>query len=326
MTPILKALMIFIKYEVCSTIRLKEIDNIFSEAGFQRIDDSDSKPTTRSGLVSEYYGQMNWEERATIDKFYQVIRNILKLPSWQLKEEYKKYIATNCQELGIEINDREDFYLSTDPFVRQFPVGLPFGKIKPNFSIKAEKSSQNLQFEWQDGLGILKCNIYPNFSFQKLSNMLGCTPETDGALRSALLKMNQTECERKFFLKYAKDFEMANKDIPVLIPQAWIQWHSIAKKSLNSGNILNADDINRIDFVAFWNNKRFAIQIDDISHYGVQKGSNWLASEESYLKTLKEERNLTKEDWNVFRLSNFEIKNDELLVEALNDVKLFLNF
>lgn len=323
MNPILKALTIYVQ-EVCSGIKLQYIQEIFLDAGFKRI--NDSPPSTRRDLVEEYYSNVNWEEKATIHKFYKAIRNILKLAPWQLDEESKKQLVTTCQELSIDIECSQDFYLSIDPFVHQFPAGLPFGKIKPNLGVKAEKGSQNLQFEWQDCLGILKNNVYPNFTYQKLSDMFCCTPETDLTLKRALTDMNQTKCEKDFFLKYAKEFAMANKDIPVLIPQAWIQWHSLVKKNLNSGNILQADDIYRIDFVAFWNNRRFAIQIDDISHYGVQKHNDWLADEESYFKTLKENRYLRKEGWEVLRLSNFEIRNNELLVEALSHVKQFLGF
>lgn len=64
---------------------------------------------------------------------------------------------------------------------------------------------------------------------------------------------------------------MADTNVPVLIPQAWIQWHSLTKKYLSSNTSLHPEDIYRVDFVAFWNNKRFAIQVDDISHYAVKR-------------------------------------------------------
>jgi hypothetical protein len=41
-----------------------------------------------------------------------------------------------------------------------------------------------------------------------------------------------------------------------------------------------------VDFVAFWNNRRYAILIDDISHYGVKMAGRWDASEQEYSKRL----------------------------------------
>jgi hypothetical protein len=120
---------------------------------------------------------------------------------------------------------------------------------------------------------------------------------------------------------------MATQDIPVLIPQAWIQWHSLIKSKLSLGASLHADDINRVDFVAFWDNERYAIQIDDISHYGVRnKNGIWLADEKSYYKTLKNDRMLINEGWKVLKISNWEIRNPELLENALQDVRSFFGF
>lgn len=103
---------------------------------------------------------------------------------------------------------------------------------------------------------------------------------------------------------------MANENIPVLIPQAWIQWHSQSKKYLSPTSSLNIKDIYRVDFVAFQKNKRFAIFIDDISHYATRKHDQetWLASEEEYYKNIQQDRRLIKEGWFVIRFSNWEIK------------------
>ena len=138
--------------------------------------------------------------------------------------------------------------------------------------------------------------------------------------------MNQTPCEDKLFIAYAKKFDMANANIPVLIPQAWIQWHSILKRYLNSSNALEAKDIYRVDFVAFWNNQRFAIQVDDISHYASKKNDVWLADEASYLKTLRDERDLRHERWQVFRVSNYEIKDDELVGAGSKRLEILYRF
>lgn len=323
MNRILKALQIEVKEFCHNNLHRDYIKESFSEAGFKNIDDYER--FTKRGLVEEYYSSVNWHNKDTINKFYQAIRNILIKTPW-LSEASRKYLINTCQELGFNIEDFNSFYLNSDFFAYQFPSGLPFGKIKPNFAVKAEKGSQSLKFEWQHGIGILTNSIYPNLTFQKLTEIFKCTPETDIALRRALKHMNQTECEDIFFINYARKFNMASQNIPVLIPQAWIQWHSLIKKQLYSGATLHANDIYRVDFVAFWDNKRYAIQIDDINHYAIKKNNLWIADENSYSKTLKNDRILVNEGWKLFKVSNWEIKNIELLEDSLNDLKNFLDF
>src|SRR5258707_14585196 len=138
--------------------------------------------------------------------------------------------------------------------------------------------------------------------------------------------MNQTEAEKEFFIEYARSFEMALNDVPVLVPQAWIQWHSMTKANLRAEGSTIADELYRIDFVAFWKNRRYAVLIDDISHYGKSNERGWYADEESYAKRLKEDRKLRKEQWQVFRISNWEIRNRDTLPEILNDLRELMSF
>ncbi|WP_202806334.1 DUF559 domain-containing protein [Planktothrix agardhii] len=107
---------------------------------------------------------------------------------------------------------------------------------------------------------------------------------------------------------------MRKNDAPILIPQAWIQWHSSSKDKLKPTHSLK-DDIYRIDFVAFWNNKRFAILIDGESHY---------SNQESYSKTLKEDRDLRQKGWEIFRISNWDV--DNRVNDILEELKEFIGF
>ncbi|WP_242578256.1 hypothetical protein [Chroococcus sp. FPU101] len=138
--------------------------------------------------------------------------------------------------------------------------------------------------------------------------------------------MNQTELEKKFFIEYAKKLKMAKTNIPVLIPQAWIQWHSQSKKNLRAISSTHSDEIYRVDFVAFWNNKRYVILVDDISHYAIKQDSRWKADEETYAKRLKEDRKLRKENWQVFRVSNWELGDEDKIQKILEDLKDFIGF
>jgi very-short-patch-repair endonuclease len=80
---------------------------------------------------------------------------------------------------------------------------------------------------------------------------------------------------------------------------------------------LSPSDIHRVDFVAFWNNKRFVICIDDSNHY---------ATEEKYSNTLNETRMLMSEGWSVIRISNCEIENDTRLTQIIDSLPGIMNF
>lgn len=219
----------------------------------------------------------------------------------------------------------EELPTGTDPFRFQFPAGLPFGISKPDFAIVAEKGFQNLRFELKQDMFLLRKDVYPNLNYRKLMELCGVDNQSDTAFRRQLDQMC-TSKERDFFRAYGQTFNMADADIPVLIPQAWVQWHSLLKRDLRAQNSSHADELYRIDFVAFWSDRRYAIMIDDISHYAKKPQNVWHADEESYSKRLKEDRKLQKEQWKVFRLSNWEIKNKDLLPEILNDLKEFIGF
>jgi hypothetical protein len=329
MNPLLNALKIEIR-EFCSDhLALRQIDQIFSNAGFKKDESTSYSSNTRRSLVEEYYEALNWEQIDTIYKFIKVIETILQLHL--LTNEVKDRLRSACRNCGFEVESEgskvfyEGIPSATDLFMYQFPAGLPFGRVKPGFAVKAEKGSQTLKFEWQHGIGIIKNSVYPKFDYQKLANAFGCDT-TNVTLKQALRDMNQTAYEKEFFLTYARKFDMANKSVPVLIRQAWIQWHSFPKKNLPSNASLNVDDMYRVDFVAFWNNKRFLIFVDDISHYALKQGKNWLANEESYSKRLQEDRKLRKEGWQVFRISNWELKNKDSLEDMLIDLQYFIGF
>lgn len=319
-TALLKALKIEFK-EFCTSLPLAQIKSIFSSAGFT-LEDESSSDGTRRGLVDTFYRSTDWNDEKSIEKFLKTIEYTLQLH--YLKDEAKNDIRNLCRQCGFEIEDNKiihKYKISTSNlFTYQFPAGLPFGKEKPNFSITASKGGQDLKYELQEGHGLLTGTVYPGFSFKMLEALYGLTPSTNKVLKQALIGMNQSEYEKKFFIEYAKKFDMANKDIPVLIPQAWIQWHSQSKKNLRSVSSTHADEIYRVDFVAFWNNKRYVILVDDINHYAIKNGSRWDAHEESYSKRLKEDRKLRKEDWQVFRVSNWELRDDEKVQVVLEDL------
>ena len=300
---LLKALKIQFKYFCVDYLSLNQIKGIFSSFGFTVNHESTVSTGTRRGLVDELYDSVDWSKVDTVQNFFKLLEYVLQLHD--LSDELKSLISSFCEELGFVVEDNKITYIGSffgeDLFAYQFPAGMPFGILKPDFSITAEKERQTLKYELQDGLGLLKEKVYPNLSFRMLEAFYDLDHSTNLVLKNALVEMNQTEYEKTFFLEYVRRVGMANKDVPVLIPQAWIQWHSQPKRNLRSIGGTHGDELYRVDFVAFWNSKRYVILVDDISHYAVKQQSIWRAHEQSYSKRLKEDRNLRIKNWQVFR-------------------------
>lgn len=317
--------------EFCVGLVLRQIDDIFQMAEIQpgTIPLNRNINGARRTRVEEYYASIDWTNLEDVQKFLKVLG--LVISQTYISEDQKGFIRELCTTEGLVIEGHQvrlseaASQVSDDLFVKQFPVGLPFGILKPDFSITAKRGGQSLSFEWKSGIGIIWRDVYPNFDFRAFEEPVGITASTDRALKEALVAMNQTECEREFFVTYAKDFGMAYNHIPILIPQAWIQWHSLPKKVLREGGRSLADELYRIDFVAFWENQRYAILIDDISHYAVKGERGWLADEKTYSKRLEEDRKLQIEGWRIFRVSNWEIRQNRL-EKILGDLQLFIGF
>jgi len=212
-------------------------------------------------------------------------------------------------------------------FDYQFPAGLPFGWVKkPSLSLIPEQGSQKPYFINDANIAVIRDNAYPNLTYQKLNQFLQNTPiMKKGELLLVLRSVIQTDHEKKFFEEYLTRYDMTLSEVPVLVPQAWIQWHSLDKPNLRSQSSQYVDDLQRVDFVAFWQNERFAILVDDISHYAQKTDKGWWANEEQYSKRLKEDRKLRKEGWNVFRISNWEMRNNKAH-EILEDLREFMGF
>lgn len=317
--------------EFCTIyLSLKNINAIFQMAEIQPGESKTFVSGERRSRVEDYYASIDWSNFADTQKFLKVIELILSQA--YISDEAKDGIRSMCAQENLIVKGYQVEFpklaSSDEPddlFVYQFPAGLPFGVKKPSFSVTAREKKQSLKFELEAGIGIIWQDVYPNFDFLTFQDACGITPETNLALKKSLASMNQTDCEKTFFLTYANDFKMADKRIPMLIPQAWIQWHSLPKKVLESSGNHLAKEPFRIDFVAFWNNQRYAIFIDDIGHYAVKYDNKYIADEEKYTQHLEEDRKLQIEGWKIFRISNWEIKQGKTKDITL-DLQRFIGF
>ena len=67
------------------------------------------------------------------------------------------------------------------------------------------------------------------------------------------------------------------------------------------------------------------MSVDDISHYAIKRGNQWIADEETYSKRLEEDRKLQAEGWNIFRVSNWDVKQNRVS-EIVLDLQKFIGF
>lgn len=318
--------------EFCVGLVLREIDDIFQMAGLKPgiIPPERNINGERRRRVEEYYASIDWTSRQDAKRFLTTIG--LVLSQSYISQEGKDFLSELCRKEGWVINGYQVQFPDEasqsvgDLFSLQFPAGLPFGIPKPDFAVTSNSGGQSLKFELKSGIGIIWKDVYPDYDFQKFQTACGITPETNLALKKALLAMNQTESEKAFFQMYAKTFGMAENKIPVLIPQAWIQWHSLPKQALAAKKSHQADEVYRLDFVAFWQNQRFAILIDDIGHFAIKRNGLWMADESSYSSRLDEDRKLRVEGWHVYRVSNWEMRDPQKINEILLNLQKVICF
>lgn len=289
-------------------------------------DDIDTYTTLRREIVAQNHLlpllPSFVQDHRTLNEFWGFIKN--QFASYQ---ERREYLRTQFDPI-FRVLEKES--LSThepnDLFKQQFPAGLPFGLKKPSVAILPSKRNQTIRFEEEPGIGVLREKVYPSLTHNKAQTLIAHQSVAQPTLGTSLLQLIQTASEQAFFLHYANMFNMLNENVPLLIPQAWIQWHSKTKQDLRSQSSGYADDLYRVDFVVFWKQKRFALLLDDIGHYARKISSDWIANEERYSQRLKEDRKLRKEGWDVFRISNWEMRDDTLINDILNDLREFIDF
>ncbi len=267
--------------------------------------------------IKQYLPQIIQDCRKTLD-FWDFIKNKFRTYSERRNFLNQQFALTYR---FLESNNSSTVQID-DLFFRQFPIGMPFGLTKPSLSIQPDRGTQYLYFEETSDIGVMRNNVYPNLSAKQFLENLGNTPiflSYENPYQT-LVNICQTPAEKTFLLFYINRYLRCNENLPILIPQAWIQWHSKTKQELRSHNSLYTDDLYRVDFVAFWNSKRYAILIDDIGHYAKKNYSYWNADEEKYSMRLKEDRKLRKEGWEVFRIGNWEIRDERHISEIVNDL------
>lgn len=246
-------------------------------------------------------------------------------------------------------------------FDTQFKFGLPISLQKPLGTVEHTETGQDFKFEENDNVGILRGDIYPNFCaydahvWIRPNSRLNSYAQPNLVIHegesqwthktwTVLYNLCQTSSEKTFFEAYIRKYILPYKSpnqkktgytfsfnrlrdkVPMLIPQAWINWSSDNKEALNRMGYKGSNLPYRLDFIAFWNYRNFVVMIDGIEHYAQKVGNRWDAKEEKYAARLKEDRLLRMQGWNVFRIGNWETKDADKLDQVLNELRKFIGF
>ena len=234
-----------------------------------------------------------------------------------------------------------------DIWARQYPYGgFCFGPDKPKLDLVQEKGKQVVRFSGSAINGEIRKCLYPEFSIDQWSKYVYDEMDKDWIRRLGIIEeypdrrysspeviqklIDERSPGEKDFIEsffYRCYFEEDFREdgswkgpnwIPTPIPQVWIQWHSDTVDELRKWGSPYSSQPQRIDFAMFWGNQRFAILIDGIQHYATKHGSKWIASEEEYAKRLVEDRFLRSNDWEVFRISNWELRDWKNDIQRIN--------
>lgn len=245
---------------------------------------------------------------------------------------------------------------------RRFPFGLPVSRTKPDAEIKLTTTSQLARYQETSSVGVLGSEIEgdlcvaafrewanPEFRLMDYTKPERTYQRDEVLITDRSLTMAHNLCQspveqsfleeyfRKFVLafaipdnsgtKYVLNFNDMRGKVPALVPQTWIRWHSLSKASLSRMNYSDPDGPYRLDFAIFWRGRCFVVEIDGIEHYAdKQSDGRWIASETKYAARLREDRLLRTLGWQVFRVGNWEVRNELDRSGILEELRHFVGF
>lgn len=319
------------------------------------------------GWYHEYCGQTHYSEfntdRGRLD-FADAINESLALygAGYQvIVDEKTSYVRA----LGISRRLREGPQASfgIPRFDDLYPNGLPVSlRVKPSAKTVRGEHGVKLEYLENEHVGVLRGDLLPNFSFDKLVQWLdpairlnhystpsvafrgeGIDRECNFSQFSMLYNLCQTDCERllmkRYIEKYVITYSRQMKDgtwrlkwadvdgkVPGLVPQVWIDWTSETRPGDRFPLYSEDNGPSRVDFVVVWNSQMTIIQVDDIGHYAIKHGDEWRADEVKYASQLLQDRKLQIEGWRILRVGNWEIRDSSRIDIVLEQMRQLVGF
>jgi very-short-patch-repair endonuclease len=301
--------------EFCvSRLILRQIDDIFSLSGAQRITTTSDRPISgeRRMRVEEYYASLDWTNGKDAQTFLSVIS--LGLAQSYISEEDKTFLRELCIREGFVI-DGYKIYLSgkgVESKVKNliFAADGPKPEIVLSDSVSNDiEIVKNAEFCLVYNKPILEHDLlwkelidwYCDMSRQTQLDRL----QQEKNLYSRLRKSLTNEPERFFFRTYFEIFrEPLGDRLPALIPQVYLHYDPYTISQLVEGKRLVRQ---RMDFLFLFSNRtRVVIEIDGKQHYA--EGD--IASPKLYAEMVAEDRRLKLAGYEVYRFGGHEFQID----------------
>ena len=314
MSPNLKILKIEFREFCVEHLVLRQIDDVFTSADFQRTISSTMYSGERRTRVEEYYASADWSNMKTIRCFITVLENVLLLSF--IPAEAKEQLRSHCREAGFEVDsDGYEIHLTTKGVGRQLK-NLIFAADGPKPEIVLSDSVSNdievvnnaeycLVYDkpllkhgllwkdlvewWKEEFGVTLSDIEANRKlYRRLEKSLSSPPE-------------RTVWKNYFDLFYSK----LGERLPALIPQVYLHYDPYTIKQLQGEKRLLRQ---RMDFLLLLSERvRIVIEVDGKQHYA--EGD--MASPRLYAEMVAEDRNLQLAGYEVYRIGGYELMGDE---------------
>jgi very-short-patch-repair endonuclease len=319
MESFLKTLKIELRELCVSYLVLRQIDDVFSNAGLKpsAIASHLQVSGQRRTLVEEYYASINWENFADIEKFLKVLELLLILP--YLPDDSKNYLRELCRASGFEIDQNgHTIRLSSKSFSWKFK-NLIFAANGPKPEIVISDSVSN---DIQIVRNAEYCLVYDRpisqegllwldlLSWWKELTKDKSTSEVEIANRlyKRLARSLQSYPERLLYRTYYGYFsqKLAEK-LPALIPQVYLHYdpYTLKQRHLSGEKILLRQ---RMDFLLLLSeHERIVIEVDGKQHYAIGETAN----PQLYAEMLSEDRRLRLAGYEVYRFGGYELQEQK---------------
>ncbi len=214
-------------------------------------------------------------------------------------------------ENGLEISCKGNYILNFERIEQEISWKDLIYRTKPCWM--AFLSEESVLKDFKKGWGRFK---------KELSLLAGCEAE------KKLLHDYFDICEKCFPDDGQPRSPMETLRHPALIPQAWLNWIHYTPQNKNRLKKLKQEPF-RVDFVLFYSGRKIVMEIDRVFQFngnnnGGKKGETYLSEShfERYAESLKKDRWLRRQGWEVWRFSESEIrKKDFGLWGALQEME-----
>jgi very-short-patch-repair endonuclease len=304
--------------EFCTSLYKNQIHDIFTSAGFNRVEPTPCISGERRSLVSDYYASVNWELTETVYKFLKVIEAVLLIDRLNVSKESKDSLRSLCNKCGFEVDSNGFTIHLTTKGVAQPVKNLIFAANGPKPEIIISDSVSN-------EIKIIKneeyCLVYDQPIkthgllwkevvqwWKHLTNTDNLDDKNAGRnlYKRLIESLSNNECEKLLFKTYYKEFyDKLNDKLPALIPQVYLHYDPYTIYQLQGHKRILRQ---RMDFLILLSNSiRIVIEVDGKQHYSEDN----IAKPKLYTEMVAEDRKLKLAGYEVYRFGGYELQKED---------------